>query len=74
MSDKRRSQRHRDDVIDVVVLVAMWGLAVARDFDAFVIFIASLWSLRIGLFERRGYRLLTRGNAWWPSKNPDDYR
>lgn len=26
------------------------------------------------LFGRRGYRLVTRAHAWWPSKNPDDYR
>jgi len=26
------------------------------------------------LFERRGYRLLTRGWSWSPSKDPDRYR
>ncbi len=67
--DKRR----RDDLIDYTLVIAAYGVGMLDDFNPFVLLLASIWALRIGLFERRGLRLTKRGDSWWPSKNPDDY-
>jgi hypothetical protein len=64
----------RRDVWDAGFLVVFWGIAAATGFDSVVVFVAVLWTLRILIFERKGYRLVTRGRSWSPSKDPDDYR
>jgi hypothetical protein len=67
-------RRHFDLIFDVVFLVAVWVIAVVRDFDGFVLTMAILWTARVVLFDRKGYRLVTRGWSWEPSRNPDHYR
>jgi hypothetical protein len=62
------------EAFDVVFLIALWTIAAFSHWDGFAIFIAAGWTLRVILFERRGYRLLTRGWSWSPSKDPDRYR
>jgi hypothetical protein len=62
------------EAFDVVFLIALWTIAALSHWDGFAIFIAAGWTLRVILFERRGYRLLTRGWSWSPSKDPDRYR
>jgi hypothetical protein len=57
-----------------VFLVVLWVVAAIQDFDGFVVALSSLWTVRVLVFERKGYRLVTRGRSWSPSKNPDDYR
>ena len=51
--DKRR----RDDLIDYTLVIAAYGVGMLDDFNPFVLLLASIWALRIGLFERRGLRL-----------------
>jgi len=63
----------RRDLVDITFLVAFWGIAGARGFDAFGVIIAGAWTLRVIVFERKGYRLVTRGKNRLPSKDPAEY-
>jgi hypothetical protein len=66
-------RRNRTAAVDVVLLAALWVTGALHGFDTSLVVIAVVWTLRVILFDRRGYRLVTRGRSWWPSKNPDDY-
>jgi hypothetical protein len=65
-------KRHFD--LSVALLVGFWVVAVIRDFREFDVTIAVLLTVRVVIFERKAYRLVTRGWKWEPSRNPDDYR
>lgn len=60
--------------VEMLGLVVLWGFAVARDFDGFILLVAVVVTVRFVVFDRHGYRLVTRGRSWEPSKDPDDYR
>lgn len=61
-------------LFDVAYLTLFWAVAILREFDTFFVVLAALWTVRVVVCERHGYRLVTRGRTWAPSKSPDDYR
>jgi hypothetical protein len=61
-------------VLDVTFLVVLWVIAAATGFNSVAVGLSVLWTLRVLVFDRKGYRLITRGRRWSPSKDPDDYR
>jgi hypothetical protein len=71
---RERVRRRAREALDIAFVVALWVIAAVRSFDAVTVGISVLWTLRVVVFERSGYRLITRGRTWWPSKDPDDDR
>jgi hypothetical protein len=60
--------------LDVVFLAAIWLIAAARGFNDWVVLLAVVWTIRVIVFDRRGYRLVLRGRRRPPSKDPARYR